>query len=69
MKALLILYALFMIVGCSTTKYQTTPTLCPEAPSISLPEPPTAVTEEPAAENFLGRLLEQFGENDADVKR
>ena len=52
------------LVGCTTTKHQLSPELCPEAPEVVLPEPPSAVTEDPAAEDFLGRLLKQFEKGD-----
>lgn len=67
MKTLVTLLCVFLF-GCSTTKYQQTPTLCPEPPQISLPEPPSAVTDEPVAENFLGRLIKQFGDGDGVKK-
>lgn len=60
MKPALLIMIGALLVGCTTTKHQLSPELCPEAPEVVLPEPPSAVTEEPAAEDFLGRLLKQF---------
>ena len=54
---------ILILTACTTTQYQTAPNLCPEPVEIVLPTPPSAVTDEPAAEDFLGRLLEFMGES------
>lgn len=61
MKILILIAALFLLTACSTTKYQITPDMCPQTPEIIVPEPPTAVTEAPVAQNFLKRFHEHFG--------
>ena len=54
---------ILILTACTTTQYQAAPNLCPEPVEIVLPTPPSAVTDEPAAEDFLGRLLEFMGES------
>lgn len=61
MKFLMLFSFLFFLTACSTTKYELAPELCPEPVKIVVPEPPTAVTEEPVASNFLKRFHEYFG--------
>ena len=54
---------ILILTACTTTQYQAAPNLCPEPIEIVLPTPPSAVTDNPAAEDFLGRLLEFMGES------
>ncbi len=63
MKYALILMS-FFLVGCSTTKYEMAPDLCPTPVPLNLPNPPSAVTSQPVNENFLDQLLEYFNAED-----